>query len=265
MRGERHSLLQGARPSPPSSLTTGPFTLTLLFYPGEAQKIERVLTSFSQRYYAHNDDAFANEDTALILAFSIMMLHTDLHNPSNPRRMTLPEFVRNNRGIDDGGDLPEGMLTAIYERIRDTEFQCCVDHTKRVEDYEHRIAGSWKEPLAAPYRVFEMEARALDLYRRKEPKIKRHVTLLLFNDLLLVVQAARFDKRYILRHEVPLLGLRMKALKCNVPHAFELVDAEDKIVLRFAGDDAPRLAERLQRCLRLNTLYKNGLDVESSC
>lgn len=91
--------------------------------PGEAQKIERVLTEFSRRFFACNPDIFLHVDTALVLSFSVMMLHTDLHNPSNPRRMTMPEFVRNNRGIDDGQDLPKEYLEMIYRNIEAEEFR----------------------------------------------------------------------------------------------------------------------------------------------
>ena len=37
--------------------------------------------------------------------------------------MTKEEFVRNNRGIDDGADLPVETLTAIYDRITASGFK----------------------------------------------------------------------------------------------------------------------------------------------
>lgn len=48
------------------------------------------------------------------------MLNTDIHNPSNKRKMTKIDFVRNNRGIDGDGDLPRELL----EEVR-TSVQCC--------------------------------------------------------------------------------------------------------------------------------------------
>eukprot|EP00435_Cladocopium_sp_Y103_P031317 s739_g7.t3 len=44
----------------------------------------------------------ASSDTIFILAFSIIMLNTDLHNPGVKKKMCLEDFVRNNRGIDGG-------------------------------------------------------------------------------------------------------------------------------------------------------------------
>ena len=49
-------------------------------------------------------------DTVFVLAFSIIMLNTDLHNPSVRHRMTKQDFVRNNRGIDKGQDVPSKVL-----------------------------------------------------------------------------------------------------------------------------------------------------------
>ena len=45
-----------------------------------------------------------------MLAFSLIMLNTDLHNPNVKHRMTKAEFIRNNRGINNGSDLPEEFL-----------------------------------------------------------------------------------------------------------------------------------------------------------
>jgi Sec7-like guanine-nucleotide exchange factor len=50
-------------------------------------------------------------DTAFVLAFSLIMLNTDLHNPNVKHRMTKAAFLRNNRGINNGADLPEEFLS----------------------------------------------------------------------------------------------------------------------------------------------------------
>mmetsp|Transcript_24482 Transcript_24482/g.29570 ORF Transcript_24482/g.29570 Transcript_24482/m.29570 type:complete len:753 (+) Transcript_24482:2-2260(+) len=53
------------------------------------------------------------------------MLNTDLHNPNmNPeKRMTLEEFIRNNRGINEGEDLSEEFLTEVYKEIEARELR----------------------------------------------------------------------------------------------------------------------------------------------
>lgn len=48
--------------------------------PGEAQKIDRIMEKFAERYCKCNPDAFSSADTAYVLAYSVIMLNTDAHN-----------------------------------------------------------------------------------------------------------------------------------------------------------------------------------------
>jgi len=50
-------------------------------------------------------------DTAYVLAFSIILLNTDLHNSQIKRKMTKEEFIKNNKGIDNGEDLSSDYLS----------------------------------------------------------------------------------------------------------------------------------------------------------
>lgn len=49
-------------------------------------------------------------DTCYILSFAIIMLNTSLHNPNVKDKPTVERFISMNRGINDGGDLPEDLL-----------------------------------------------------------------------------------------------------------------------------------------------------------
>lgn len=49
-------------------------------------------------------------DTCYVLSFAIIMLNTSLHNPNVKDKPTVERFVAMNRGINDGGDLPEELL-----------------------------------------------------------------------------------------------------------------------------------------------------------
>ncbi|OWZ20607.1 Brefeldin A-inhibited guanine nucleotide-exchange protein [Phytophthora megakarya] len=94
-------------------LTNGGFRL-----PGEAQKIERMVEAFAQCYWDDSRTAFSSADTAMIIAYSIIMLNTDLHNPQvKKNKMSKEQFVKNNRGIDNGNDLPKRFLEEIYDDI----------------------------------------------------------------------------------------------------------------------------------------------------
>ena len=87
--------------------------------PGEAQKIERIMECFAAQFYAHNPESFRHADTPFKLAYSLIMLNTDAHNPAikASRKMTKEQFVRNNRGLDAGHDLPQEFLETMHDRI----------------------------------------------------------------------------------------------------------------------------------------------------
>ncbi|KIW26122.1 uncharacterized protein PV07_09248 [Cladophialophora immunda] len=90
--------------------------------PGEAQKIDRFMLKFAERYLSGNPNAFANADTAYVLAYSVIMLNTDQHSSKlKGARMTVEDFIKNNRGINDGQDLPADYLSGIFEEISNSE------------------------------------------------------------------------------------------------------------------------------------------------
>ncbi|KAE8693794.1 Brefeldin A-inhibited guanine nucleotide-exchange protein 4 [Hibiscus syriacus] len=70
--------------------------------PGEAQKIDRIMEKFSERYCKCNPKAFISADTAY---------------------MSADDFIRNNRGIDDGKDLPVEYIRSPYGRISRNEIK----------------------------------------------------------------------------------------------------------------------------------------------
>ncbi|KAL9094225.1 MAG: hypothetical protein Q9165_003365 [Trypethelium subeluteriae] len=90
--------------------------------PGEAQKIDRFMLKFAERYISGNPNAFANADTAYVLAYSVILLNTDQHSAKmKGPRMTPEDFIKNNRGINDNADLPEDYLRGIYDEIAHNE------------------------------------------------------------------------------------------------------------------------------------------------
>lgn len=166
-------------------LENRPFTESLRVYlesfrlPGEAQKIDRIVQSFANRYHAQNsssnsaggregeveepkspthegndlgenvvpsdgpqkkqlnpvednlDDSshalgksvLKTADAVYVLSFSVVMLNTDQHNDSIRKKMTLDDFVRNCRGINDGQDCPRWFLAEIFDSIAAVEIR----------------------------------------------------------------------------------------------------------------------------------------------
>lgn len=82
-----------------------------LSLPRETQQIDRVMEAFSARYMECNPGIFTDKDHAYILAFSLIMLHTDAFNKSNKTKMTKAAYVKNAR-------LP-GMRPEVLEYFYD--------------------------------------------------------------------------------------------------------------------------------------------------
>lgn len=97
--------------------------LTPFRLPGESQKIDRIMNCFAAHYHATNPTVFSHQDTPYVLAFSLIMLNVDLHSPHITKKMTEAEFIRNNRGVDQGRDIAEHILVGAYHDIKRTEIK----------------------------------------------------------------------------------------------------------------------------------------------
>lgn len=90
---------------------------------GEAQKVGRYVKAFAEEYARHNPTKFATSDAAYTMAFSTIMLNTDAHNNQVAKKMTLEEFVRNNRGMNNGIDFDRVFLKTLYNDIQKNELK----------------------------------------------------------------------------------------------------------------------------------------------
>ncbi|KAJ8613377.1 hypothetical protein CTAYLR_002304 [Chrysophaeum taylorii] len=145
--------------------------------PGEAQKIDRMMEKFAERYCIVNKNIFPSADVAFVLAFSVIMLQTDLHNPAikEERRMTKEAFRRNNRGICEGKDLDDAFLDAIFDRIKTTPI------TLEEDDQQRRTLAD-KQTNGAPTSVFfgaNPSRRKAELFHReREDMVRSSVSIL---------------------------------------------------------------------------------------
>ena len=91
--------------------------------PGEAQKIDRMMDAFAQRFCDCNTKIFSSKDTCYVLAFSVIMLATNLHNPAIKQKQTVESFISMNRGIDNGKDIDPELLTYLYHNMKAAAFK----------------------------------------------------------------------------------------------------------------------------------------------
>lgn len=74
--------------------------------------------AYADAWSASNPQSSLSADTAYVLAFSMIMLNTDLHNPQIANKMSREQFISNNRGIGPNGtDVDRSILDGIYDSI----------------------------------------------------------------------------------------------------------------------------------------------------
>ncbi|XP_024148496.1 IQ motif and SEC7 domain-containing protein 1 isoform X4 [Oryzias melastigma] len=232
---------------------------------GEAQKVERLIEAFSQRYCICNPTVvrqFRNPDTIFILAFAIILLNTDMYSPNvkPERKMKLEDFIKNLRGVDDGEDIPRETLVGIYERIRKRELKTNEDHVSQVQKVEKLIVG--KKPIGSLHHglgcVLSLPHRRLVCYCRlfevpdpnKLQKLGLHQReIFLFNDLLVVTKIFQKKKNsvtYSFRQSFSLYGMQVLLFENQYyPNGIRLTSAipgaDMKVLINF---NAPNPQDR---------------------
>ena len=86
--------------------------------PRETQQIDRVLQAFANRYHECNPGIYASPDEAYFIAFSILILHTDVFNKNNKNKMQKHDYTKNARGQG----VADEILQCFYDNISYTPF-----------------------------------------------------------------------------------------------------------------------------------------------
>ncbi|XP_026031828.1 IQ motif and SEC7 domain-containing protein 3 isoform X2 [Astatotilapia calliptera] len=234
---------------------------------GEAQKVERLIEAFSQRYCMCNPDVvqqFHNPDTIFILAFAVVLLNTDMYSPNikPQRKMGLDDFIRNLRGVDDGADIPREMVAGIYERIQQRELRSNEDHVTYVSRVEQSILGL-KTILAVPHRRLVCCCRLFEVpdankpHKQKLSQLQREVFL--FNDLLLILKLCPKKKSsasYTFCKAMGLLGMQFHLFSNEFyAHGVTMMSpftSEKKQLVSFcspSGEELRKFAEELRESI----------------
>lgn len=180
------------------------YLLSFFQIPGESQKIKSIMEEFQESYMEQNQHYWPkfciNPDTIMILAYAIIMLHTDMYNPNirKQQKMSKEDFIRNLRNVDDGHDIDPNLLTAIYDRIRAAEMKTFSDHTDQVRKIDQHFSGNLRpRNLIQPHRRLVCYCRlfeVVDCY--KKDRIGAHQReVFLFNDLLVTTKGVQKRKK----------------------------------------------------------------------
>jgi Sec7-like guanine-nucleotide exchange factor len=91
---------------------------------------------FSKKYFEDNKSIegspFKSEDEVSTLAYSILMLNTDLHNPNLTKHMTCEEFIKNNLSTKLYDSFPTEYFKNIYKCIASDPLKVA---NSRIADY----------------------------------------------------------------------------------------------------------------------------------
>lgn len=86
--------------------------------PKETQHIDRFLQAFANRYHECNPGIYANPEQAYFIAFSLLILHTDVFNKNNKHKMQKADYVKNTKGEGIANE----VLEVFYDNITYTPF-----------------------------------------------------------------------------------------------------------------------------------------------
>jgi brefeldin A-inhibited guanine nucleotide-exchange protein len=224
--------------------------------PGEGQIVERYLEAFSKHYYNETlnvtPQIFANEDAVYLVAYSMLMLNTELHSPAFQmrERMGEPLFVASLSGQNGNGDFPDGFISGIYHDIKNNEIK--MEGEELIQDplaaySSHSLTLARKRQIIYDYdtrRAYKKEKRAfnksiLKYAKKNEPllfnaKSKLHVKNMLKTSFKSLYDALcdilkRFEDEKTLE-----LCLNMYNSCIHIAARFELDEEREAFVLSLA-------------------------------
>ncbi|KAI0035768.1 Sec7-like domain is implicated in guanine nucleotide exchange function [Vararia minispora EC-137] len=187
--------------------------------PGESQQIERITETFAECYFASKPAEIRSQDAVHVLSYSVILLNTDLHNPQIRKRMTIEDYTRNLRGVNDGVDFTPEFLQAVYESIRKREIVLPEEHTGQLG-----FEFAWKELL--------MRSRqAGDLIITNSPAFDKEMFKVVWKPVITTITYAfmNFDDDYVIERSIA--GFRQCA---SLAGHFHLPDVFDYVVISLS-------------------------------
>lgn len=88
-----------------------------LYLIGEGQIVDRVVQVFGERYHKENPNLLKNPDLSYYIAFSIIILNTDLHREEVSNKMTLAQYKNQLFQLCPNEKVDEDYLADLYKRV----------------------------------------------------------------------------------------------------------------------------------------------------
>ncbi|KAF5324513.1 hypothetical protein D9611_004486 [Ephemerocybe angulata] len=182
--------------------------------PGEAQQIARITETFAAVYFASGPEEIKSEDAVYVLAYSVIMLNTDQHNPQVRKRMAVEDYQKNLRGVNDGTDFSPEFVKTIFDSIRKREIILPEEHAGQAG-----FEFAWKELLAR-------SRQAGDFLECQTPAFDVEMFKTVWKPVITAIAYAfiTFEDDYIIQRAIA--GFRQCATlagRFNLPDVFDFV------------------------------------------
>jgi brefeldin A-inhibited guanine nucleotide-exchange protein len=244
--------------------------LQLFRLPGESQKIDRIMEKFADRYFESNKSSnstsiFSNADTLYTLAYSIIMLNTDQHNKQIKHKMTKEQFIRNNRGINNNGDLPEDFLGKVFDEIAKNEIVLKDEQLLHINDlpsydkdevYDLEVAQMKAKTEA---RIKGPKANVIPFKRPRSLEIVRVMFKLHEQMLVKFLESALAyfaDTQEMVHENLDLEDNRNEASIYNQEHKFDKKGAIKFKVHKYAVNIPQSIFQGFYFCLRISCFFQ---------
>ena len=172
---------------------------------GESYNIYNFICAFGTKFYEDNKEIYENnklnkktnsvffksEEEVTSFAYSIMILNTDLHNPNVLNKMTVEEFIKNNKSSGLFTDVPEEYFKQIYKDIYDNELKKAYprnnNYSKDIEIYSN-LENLELFPFSSPELNYFYNNSIFDIFNDKTKFVltkENYPYLNLFNTIII--------------------------------------------------------------------------------
>ena len=93
------------------------FYLSSFQLPGEGQKIDRIMQHFANKYSIDNPTEFKRADLAYYIAFAIIMIQTEIHNPHVKNKRGIKGFFDMCRQFGTKEEISDEYIQKLYKDI----------------------------------------------------------------------------------------------------------------------------------------------------
>ncbi|THD23531.1 Cytohesin-2 [Fasciola hepatica] len=189
--------------------------------PGESQKIDRILTSFAERYVSHNPAIFKSPHEAYVLAYAVILLNTTLHNANaKGQNFGLADektFVRTMLDYDDQTELSEDLVRRVYHEIKAEPIRPASDDGLNGSNQSNAIMRGWLMKLGGRVKSW-----------------KRRWFVLTEDSLIYYLTP---DRSRHCKGVIPLEGLNIRITQDRTKdHTFELYSSRNELIKASKAD-----------------------------